>query len=251
MPIIQFLKQHQRKIHRIGLLIAVSLQLLIAFGIKLPQEVANLVIFSILSYILIDVSDNVYSLSRPIKTYKTQFDMYSDLETYIDKNGVKTAILIQYSGQMVNHLIRKLLNKGAKVTLYVKSPGTSPSQLQNVRMDVALKQLWGELGDLSNDCSLTIWQYEVPGSLRGVLIDDNLLAIGWYTYQHVVIPDEAYPSDKTEVSGHDVPGMLLFKESPEFLIIKDMFLHQESNYKGFNRNREPLWKHEWKQKREK
>lgn len=251
MLIIRFLKRYQRSIHKISLFVIVFVWLLFAFGIQLPQEWAILVTVSVLVYILNDVSDNIYQLSRPIKFYKTQFDMYSDLEAYIDRNEVKSAILIQYSGQMVKHLTRKLLKKGAQVSLYIKSPETAPSELQNARIDDTIKQIWGELGDLSNDCSLTIWQYKVPGSLKGVLINDDLLAIGWYTYEHVIVPDESYPKDKTEVSGHDVPGILLYKESPEFMIINEMFLHQVGNYQEYNQNREPLWQHKWKQKREK
>lgn len=61
-------------------------------------------------------------------------------------------------------------------------------------------------------------------------IDNELLAIGWYTYEHVIKPDMNYPDDAFEISGHDVAGILLFHGSPEYDTFNRMFMNQLHNY---------------------
>ena len=246
MPILRFIKKNQSAIHKVGLLIAVSLQVLVTFNV-LPQAIATAGIFTILCYILFDVSENIYSLSRPVKIYERQFDMYNDLSKYVEEKGAKKVIMIQCSGQMIKPLLLGLLSKDANVMLYIKSPQTSVSQLQNERVESTLKQLTGELSFFVAG-KLTVHGYHAPSSLRGVLIDDSLIAIGWYTYEHILSPDKDYPNDDVELSGHDVAGILLHKGSFEYSIMKNMFMKQVDNFEKYNKNKPPLWEKAWRQK---
>ena len=226
-----FLRHHQPAIHTFGLLAAVSVQLAQALQLPLPATTANAITFSILAYIVKDISDNTYVFKRN-KSYKNQEEMYADIIQEIrEARNVKEATLIQYSSRKASPLIFTLLNKGATVNLYVKNPDIGIiSRMQKERIISAIKDLPGELSSTSG--VLKVYKYDPPASVRGVIIDDRVLAIGWYTYEYVPQPerDSAYPDDEFFLSGHDIPGMLLHEGSLEFEIFKDLLLEQTKNF---------------------
>lgn len=165
------------------------------------------------------------------KPYEEQADMYRDLAKYIDEKGVKNAILIQYSGRMAVSLLRKLASKGANITLYVKCPKNAISQMQTVRIENGVQQLRGEL-QVSARYKLTVYEYDVPASMRAVKIDDKVLAIGWYMNEYAFQRDPDYPQDQYELSGHDVPGMLFYSGSSAFAAFDKMFTNQIKNFEA-------------------
>lgn len=64
MKISNFRVKHQGLIHRVGLAIALGLQIIVGFNITLPQTTVNAITFAILSYILLDISNNTRNLQR-------------------------------------------------------------------------------------------------------------------------------------------------------------------------------------------
>ncbi len=227
-----FLKQHQRTIHTIGLITAVGVQLAQAFKLPLPPTTANAITFAVLAYILKDVSENT-SVTKCNKIYTNQDEMYGDLIQQIKGiERVKEAILIQYSGRKASGLISTLLSKGAKVTVYLKnSDGEVINQIQQERINRTITELPTDVRGSSG--MLEIYQYDPPASIRGVIIDNRVLAIGWYVYEYVPKSERShnYPNDKLAVWGHDTPGMLIYKGSLEFEIFKKAFSKQVRNYK--------------------
>lgn len=227
-----FLKEHQPTIHTFGLVTAVGVQLAQAFQLPLSSTSVNAITFSILAYIVKDISDNTYLYKRN-RTYKNQEEMYADIIQQIhETQNVKEAILIQYSSRKASPLIFALLKKGAEVNMYIKNPDIEIiSQMQKERILNAIKDLPGELSTTSG--VLKVYEYDQPASVRGVIIDDRILAIGWYTYECVSKSgqeDPDYPDDKFLLSGHDVPGMLLYEGSLEFEIFKDLFMAQIKDF---------------------
>lgn len=227
----QFLRHHQPVIHTFGLVTAVGVQLAQAFQLPLPATTANAITFSILAYIVKDISDNTYIYKRS-KSYTNQEEMYADMIQEIREiRNIREATLVQYSSRKVSPLVFSLLNKGATVNLYVKNPDTEViGTMQKERIENAIKDLPGELS--STRGVLKVYKYDPPASVRGVIIDNRLLAIGWYTYEYVpkFERDLNYPDDVFFLSGHDVPGMLLHEGSLEFEIFKDLFLKQVTNF---------------------
>jgi hypothetical protein len=65
-----------------------------------------------------------------------------------------------------------------------------------------------------------------------VSIDDKVLGIGWYAYEHALEEDPNFPDDRVEVSGHDVAGSLLYAGSSEYAIFSRMFRAQIKNYEA-------------------
>lgn len=236
MSIITFFKQYQTIIHSIGLFIAAGLQIIIAFGLlQVPRDVANAITFSVLSYILLDISQNTYNFKKN-KAYEEQANMYRDIEKYIENRNVRNAILIQYSGSWSFQLIRALMNRGASVTLYIKNPETASTQRQKDRIRDRIQRLEQTL-NVSIPARLTVYVYDVPATIKGVLVDDELLGIGWYKYEYINNEnkklDDDSSQDKFHLSGHNVAGMLCYKKSDEYDILKKMFMNQVENFKTY------------------
>lgn len=163
------------------------------------------------------------------RSYREQQDMYRDLAKYIDRYGAKEAVLIQYSGKMAINLLRKLLLKEATVKMYVQNPLKAISRMQSRRIMRTIKELSGELRGTKN-CQLVVYDYDVPASVRGASIDKQVLAIGWYTYDHDI--DAKSTANTFRVAGHDVPGMLLFANTIEYEIYNAMFVALIDNYEN-------------------
>jgi len=226
-----FTRYHQPKIHTFGLVTAFGVQIAQAFQLPLPPTVANAITFSILAYIVKDISDNTYALKHN-KPYNNQEEMYADIIQEIrEVRNVNEAILVQYSSRRASTLIFTLLRKGATVNLYIKNPDTGViSTMQKERIISTIKDLPNELS--STYGTLKVYKYDPPASVRGVIIDNRILAIGWYTYEYVTKSerDSAYPDDEFFLSGHDVPGILVREGSLEFEVFKDLFLKQIQNF---------------------
>ena len=224
----QFLREKQKPIHLAMLFIAVALFVLHSTGIDMPPNLTTTVAFSVVAYILSDISQNTYSYSRN-KLYRQEVDLLPDLIKLIEDKGAREAQLIQYSGQMVSWILRKLLDKGAAVTLWLEDEQSAISAQQKERIKSSISNLPGET-QVTGHCSLMAYYYQVPASIRGILIDKKVLVIGWYTYEHVLNPSASYQHDKVEISGHDRPCWILYEGTPEFSILKDMFESQLANF---------------------
>lgn len=223
----QFIRENRIQIHTAMLIVGVVFLILYTVGM-LPPETATTVTFSLIAYILLEISQNTDSYSRN-KAYRQEVDLIPDLLKLIDERGARDAQLIQYSGRMVSVVVRKLLDKGAAVTLWIQDPEKAISQEQKERIESSVRSLAGELKVVGH-YSFTAHRYHVPASIRGILIDEKILVIGWYTYEHVLEPDGSYPDDKVEISGHDRPCWILYEGTPEFTILKDMFRAQLGDF---------------------
>lgn len=189
-------------------------------------------------FLAVDSRNSIQSLTDRIganlsnKAYLEQADMYRDIAKYVENKKVKKAILIQYSSVSATNLLRKLASKGALVNVYVMNPEYAVSRMQAERIRTGIKQLPGVL-PVSGSYKLIIHEYEALASIRAVKIDEELIGIGWYTYEHIVKSDKNYPDDRVEISGHDVAGLLLFRGSPEYELFDKMIMNQVVNYKEY------------------
>ncbi|MEL6461721.1 MAG: hypothetical protein AAFQ91_26400 [Cyanobacteria bacterium J06621_15] len=237
MQISNFRVKYQGLIHRVGLAIALGLQIIVGFNITLPQTTVNAITFAILSYILLDISNNTRNLPQK-KAYEAQIDMYTDIIKYLDEKVVKQAILIQYSGIMSMLLLQKLMSKGANVKLYVHEPETTRNEGTEKQFDDNISQfLKTTLKQYEPISTLEIHYYNVPASIRGVLIDDEVLGIGWYTYTHKINDDNKSLKNKFEVTGYNIAGILFYKGSNDYEIFKRMFKEQVKDYDEYNKSK--------------
>lgn len=183
--------------------------------------------------LLVAVLERVFLLEdliggRSLRTYAEQHRMYSDLERRVQESGAKSAHLIQYSSQTCLPLIRALLYKGAKVALYIQDSETAGlvgSQSQRQRIDQRLRDLPNELSGLPTAGELNIYKYRAPASIAGVLLDEELLGMGWYVYRHVdeTNKDDVAAGDKVQLLGHNMPAVLMRAGNPGFDCLYECF----------------------------
>ena len=239
MTIRQFLHRNQKLIRKVVLAIGVSLYLLYIIdppGLSIEATIA--LHFAIIAYILDSIADKVAE-PPTIKIYKKAQDAVPDLLEYIKKTSIKNAWLIQYSGRKVDDILANLFFRGVSITMWLKNPKNAISAEQTERIEVSIRQMPTELSRSDEKTSqhigeLTIYTYDVPGALRGMLLDDKLLVIGFYTYEHILVPNPDYPVDEFEISGHDRPCIVIHKGHPDFEILMEEFEHQLENFRKFN-----------------
>jgi hypothetical protein len=229
----QFLRQQKTVIHNIGLATAVSVQVAQVFKLPIPPITANSITFAVLACILRDISDHTCAFQQN-KSYRHQEELYGDLIRKIQEaERVEEATLIQYSGRKANSLIFALLSKGANVTLYLKDENGAINQTQKERIISTIKDFSTDLASTSG--TLKVYQYDSPASIRGVLIDNKVLAIGCYIYEYECKSqrNQGCSNEQVAVWGHDSAGMLLHQGSVEFELFKEQFSRQVSNYEEY------------------
>ena len=69
--------------------------------------------------------------------------------------------------------------------------------------------------------NLIVHYYKYPASFRMVLINQDILAIGWYNYHSNEV--DSYGKQTISVRGHDTPGILCYSGSKEYdIFIKEV-----------------------------
>lgn len=174
------------------------------------------------------LADMLKANSATNRAYSRQEYAYRDLIHYAETHVVNTATLVQYSCASAKDLVKALLSRGAKVTVYVQHedfPGSLGSKEQVKRIRDAFDYLPSELGTAWDADKLSVYKYRVPGSISAVNIDDEVLAMSWYLYENIDEDNRnpLFEDDPVEVSGHDVAGLIVWKGTPEFDALKETF----------------------------
>lgn len=190
------------------------------------------------------LSDAVKSLTRN-KFYPDQDEAFKSLLEYINNNNVKEAIFLQYSCKQSETLLYPLvLNKKARATVYIQHeemPGQLKSERQVDRISSTIRNSLSDLSrKLSDPSNLQVYKFKTPASVRAIKIDDQVLCVGWYTYEKVDRKGwSTYPDDQTAVSGHDRPTIVAWKGTKEYDVLHQMVMVMVQNYQE-NAERVPL-----------
>jgi len=171
-----------------------------------------------------------------VKIFGYQQDAYQFLIDMIERYGAKEAVLLQYSCQTSLNVLRVLLRKGAKATVFIQhedTPAKIGSQFQADRIIYAMRNLRSDLGDaLLKPNKLKIYKYHAPSSMSAIKIDNRLLCMGWYTYEESSVSmHTTYPDDTIEISGHDRAAVVVWQGTNEFQALDRTFNILENNYR--------------------
>ena len=183
---------------------------------------------------LTELSGTVSSLKYN-RAFNHQHDAYRFLIDLINKEGAKEAVFLQYSCRTSLDVLRTVLRKGAKVTVFLQHEDIAAkigSQYQADRIRVAIKALPNELkGSLKKPDKLKVYKYKAPGSVSGIKIDNRVLCMGWYIYRHVdEFTDKSMAADDVELLGHNIAALVVWKGTPEFEVLDKTFSKLEKNY---------------------
>jgi len=195
------------------------------------------------------------SLPTTTHVFTQQQEINRELLNYIEKekNNVRKATLVQYSGQKVKEVLESLLLQGVDVILFLQSKATAnkSSKVQVNRINLFSDLVKTELDSIKakkGSAKLKVYEYDPPASLRAIKIDDKVLAIGWYIYEYVdkgnLQDKQTYPDDDIKLYGHSIPGKLLFAGSQEYEIMNKLFQELISNFNKHikSNNIQPIFK---------
>lgn len=146
------------------------------------------------------------------------------LLNYIEENSIAEAKLVQYSGDKVKPLIKKLLEKNIKVYLLLHDPISPLSRLnpqdemnkfQKIKRMAFMNDFKNEFKNPEN---LHIYYYDEPASLKAVKLDKQVLALGSYTYR------SRSRDDHTRwLYGHCNPCYISYSDSAQFSQLEAFF----------------------------
>ncbi|HLG60638.1 MAG TPA: hypothetical protein VKY19_01815 [Ktedonosporobacter sp.] len=167
--------------------------------------------------------------------FDEQEQAYQFLCDWIDKYGAKKAVLFQYSCNTSMSVVRALMRKEAQATVYIQHEDTATkigSAFQADRIISRVRSLKGDLGRrFSTPDNLKLYKYRSPASVSAIKIDDRVLCMGWYLYEHQAHPHHPdFKNDTTEISAHDVAAIVVFAGTSEYNKLLKTFQALEENF---------------------
>lgn len=138
----------------------------------------------------------------------------------IDRYAVREAVFLQYSYQTNRDVLRTLLLRGAKVTVFIQdedAPVQIGSSLQADRNRYPMRNLRSDVGDtLLEPENLKVYKCRTPASVTAIKIDDRVLCMGWYP---------------VEASDHSTAAVIVEQGAGEFQALDTTFSELEKNYR--------------------
>lgn len=162
-------------------------------------------------------------------------EILSDLRRRIsERKAVKEAIIMRYS--MHPEIIAQLLENGAKVTVYMQDEKTaerigSKDQIDYINNDYnRLRRL---LARQLEAYPLKVYKFRLPCSIAGMKLDDQLIYMGWYTYEYTDMTNDfriSHSDDTTQLYGHDKAALIAKKGYYGFNLLEQTFDSIIANY---------------------
>lgn len=167
--------------------------------------------------------------------HEAEEDIIVDLRRRISEGkAVKEAIIMRYS--MHPELVAQLLESGTKVTFFMQDEKTaeligSQEQADYIKSDYnRLRRL---LTRRLEDYPLTVYKFRPPSSLAGMKLDDQLIYMGWYTYEYNDRANNfrvSHSDDRTQLYGHDKAALIAKKGYYGFNLLERTFDSLIDNY---------------------
>ena len=187
-----------------------------------------------------DTSMVVRNLSEPM-VYDRQKIPYEQLIHHINEHGVKKAIFIQYSGRRSEDVLQAVLRtSGAAVTVYLQDERTAEkigSRRQAARISGSIRDTLSDWHRNYQGLSeLKVYKCMAPMSVRAIMIDDQLICMGWYTYEPDDRQDaEDFRDDTVAVSGDDIATIIARRGTHEFDALNSTFAMLISKYERYGK----------------
>lgn len=189
--------------------------------------------FSTPTDLALQVTKALYNL-RPIPTatgvnvYPDHLEAHQFLHTYIANSGVKKSQAILFSGSTsLRTLIESLLKKGTQVDLLIQHPDSCEFRLKRSDILNTLTSILYSVPNVADISGLNVQLYRDRASFRGIALDNNVLAISWYSYH----------SKSEEIQGHRHPQFVIKAPSKAYDDCKRMF---DYIFKSLSNNSESL-----------
>lgn len=149
--------------------------------------------FSELDESMSDVSDSINELARSLDSTievaehsSTTMDSQTEetnvlLRKIIEERNVDEIKMLEYSSGTVGPIISKAVKEKCEIRLLLKHPLSVDVGIQCERIENQLREYHKAYRDYDK---LNIKFYKENASLRGRLIDREVINVGWYTFDH-------------------------------------------------------------------
>ena len=174
-----------------------------------------------------------------LKMYSRQDEAEEALLLYINeikRQGipVQEATIIRYSINPV--LVDRLLENNTKVTVFMQDETTAESigsQQQADSITTAYNELKKRLPKAVEEYPLTVYKFKPPCSMVGVKLDNQLIYMGWYTYEYTDDSNRfrsSHSNDTIQLYGHDKTALIVQKGYYGFSMLETTFRSIVDNY---------------------
>jgi hypothetical protein len=133
----------------------------------------------------------------------SQREASQELIALVERDKPKKADLIELSTATIDDLLESLKRENCQIRLLMQSPDCAITNYQKDRIQQRIRDLMNVT--LREYTRSEIRLYAVPCSIRGRLIGESVINIGWYTYSN----------DEIGAYGHDNPLVTARVDTPE------------------------------------
>jgi hypothetical protein len=145
--------------------------------------------------------------SRDSSVFVKADEDYEELLKHIRHTEVKKAILIQHWGHSSKNLRNHLLDTtSAEIELYIQNPAKACCAAQRGKIERFINEFLNDAKRSTNPRKealakrMKVFLYDEHATVRAVLLDDSMLALGWYVYY-----PGGEPGREIDIYGYPLP----------------------------------------------
>jgi len=229
----------RRQAIKFGVFGTIVVAVLLIFGplldLLLPQHPdivmgVSIAILTGVGLLLLDYFSEIKRLIKPaeIRLYTDQQAADNDLRAFIDSTKPTEADLLECSsGTVYSTVIKPLIRAKSQIRLLILNPKRAseifePSNRQERRICNQFALHMGSDPEVARYDKIRIRYYRELPSLRGRKFENNLINVGWFTYDSR--PEEMEVStDPLHIWGHSNPLLTIAATHENFYIVEGFF----------------------------
>ena len=144
------------------------------------SSLLNVIIIVLLSDVLLLLVEFRTTTTPQVVVFENEPAAYRDLRQHIETSSPKKADLIEYSTATIHDLLEILRSADCRLRILICNPDSAITDFQAKRIRDRIEDL--TTVTFSNFDKVDIRMYRLPASIRGRLIDEAYVTMGWHVY---------------------------------------------------------------------
>jgi hypothetical protein len=144
------------------------------------SSLLNVIIIVLLSDVLLLLAEFKSTATPPVAVFRDEPDAYRDLRRYIESSSPRQADLIEYSTATIHDLLELLRSASCRLRILICNPDSAVNEFQATRIRERIADL--TTVTFRDFDKVDIRMYRLPAAIRGRLIDDTYVTMGWHVY---------------------------------------------------------------------
>jgi hypothetical protein len=232
----KFNRRHRRTLRAAAIGLAAIYFFLSFLGLPnlIPDKVWEIVTLFCILFFVVDISNSIPPPAEGL-SLGDQMKLYSDLHAECQARRPRRVTFYHFSGNEILSIVETLFKSGCEIDIYTQSPHLVKSldcSYQANRIDAAehdfRTRFHRPVASVGGGV-VRLWRSDVPLTIRAVVLDDDVIILGWYVYAKVPGGKRAgegpsagkFAGDRVRLSGHDQLGVVLRRSHPQFEEVQD------------------------------